>query len=105
MGQLQFQFAVGTVVLNRHSISFKMVTPPMRLKITDVLPFFWRVFKYKFTEFFQLLFSEKVTIKTSAGRVIGYKLNTPFDYEYYNFIGIPYAQPPIGPLRFKVDLY
>lgn len=40
---------------------------------------------------------------TKSGKVQGIKLETQYcGAEYYAFYGIPYAQPPIGDLRFKV---
>lgn len=80
-----------------------MATPPLRLKPKDFFPFIWNIFLYKIVEFFQILFCKKITVNTSAGRVIGYKTKSPFDFDYNNFIGIPYAEPPIGSLRFKVN--
>lgn len=44
----------------------------------------------------------KVT-NTNSGPVKGLKLLTKYENkDYYSYKGIPYAKPPIGPLRFKV---
>ena len=42
-------------------------------------------------------------IQTENGKVRGTKMLTAMEeIEYYAFKGIPFAQPPIGNLRFKV---
>ena len=47
--------------------------------------------------------SDTKIIKSQGGEVRGQKMLTAIDEkEYYAFKGIPYAQPPIGNLRFKV---
>lgn len=41
---------------------------------------------------------------TNSGPVKGMKVLTKYENkEYYSYKGIPYAKPPIGPLRFKVN--
>jgi hypothetical protein len=44
--------------------------------------------------------NEKSTVKTFSGALEGKKLLV-FGTEIYAFIGIPYAEPPIGQLRFS----
>lgn len=39
------------------------------------------------------------------GDLKGVKLKTINNKEYFSFKGIPYAEPPIGKLRFKVCKY
>lgn len=47
--------------------------------------------------------SDKLTVTTNDGKVRGVKQKSTFSgAEYYSFFGIPYAQPPIGRLRFRV---
>ena len=49
--------------------------------------------------------SDTKIIQTEGGQVRGKKLVTAIEaIEYYSFKGIPFAQPPIGNLRFKVCL-
>ena len=42
-------------------------------------------------------------IKTTAGRVSGITEKSFFGKEYLAYYGIPFAEPPIGNLRFKVS--
>lgn len=49
------------------------------------------------------LFPDIIIVQTSHGPVAGYvEKDSKHDFEYVAFSGIPYAEPPIGPLRFKV---
>ncbi|XP_055316145.1 esterase B1-like [Sitodiplosis mosellana] len=51
--------------------------------------------------------SEKVDLQvtTNSGPIVGVLQKTFFNkVSYISYKGIPYAQPPIGPLRFKVNL-
>ncbi|KAG8277940.1 hypothetical protein J6590_031988 [Homalodisca vitripennis] len=50
---------------------------------------------------FVSLASENPEVTLSTGRVQGQKLVSAANRTYYSFLGIPYAQPPIGYLRFK----
>lgn len=44
-----------------------------------------------------------VLVQTASGPIRGKSASTIFDNKlYYAFKGIPYAEPPIGNLRFKV---
>ena len=44
-----------------------------------------------------------VTVNTRNGQVRGHRAYTIFEQKlFYTFKGIPYAQPPVGGLRFKV---
>ena len=42
---------------------------------------------------------DNVIVSTTFGDIIGYREHGPS--KYYTFLGIPYADPPIGPNRFK----
>lgn len=47
---------------------------------------------------------EYQTVQTSSGSVRGTKTLTLFEKRaYFSFRGIPYARPPIGALRFRVN--
>lgn len=49
-------------------------------------------------------YEEFCTINTNSGRLRGKLNRTLFeDVPYYSFRGIPFAKPPIGHLRFKVN--
>lgn len=55
--------------------------------------------------FFLLLnlryFVELLTVRTTSGLVNGIELKTPKGKKYQAFLGIPYAEPPLGKNRFK----
>lgn len=48
--------------------------------------------------------SEFVIAETEYGKVRGVKKLSALNDNYYSFMGIPYATPPLGSLRFKVRL-
>lgn len=45
---------------------------------------------------------EEIRVQTTHGPVVGYRRESSTNYIYISFKGIPYAMPPVGPLRFKV---
>lgn len=46
---------------------------------------------------------DKPIVKIDQGKLRGKKCIAEYSRkEYYSFLGIPYAMPPIGKLRFKV---
>lgn len=45
----------------------------------------------------------QLTVKLSQGLIRGVAKNLPSRGSYLCFLGIPYAEPPIGDLRFEVD--
>ena len=49
--------------------------------------------------------TETVTVRVKQGDLKGRKATGRFGVQYYSFQGIPYAKPPVGPLRFKVGIY
>lgn len=75
------------------------------LKITDVISFAWSVLKSLTAEYYRYFYREEVVVRITTGQVKGYKIASGYNYEYYNFIGIPYAKPPVGELRFKVCIF
>lgn len=46
--------------------------------------------------------TETVLVQTKSGPVRGLFKSTVDQLSYISFQGIPYAQPPVGELRFKV---
>ena len=46
---------------------------------------------------------ENTVIRVKQGRLRGIVEKTSYGDEYLAFRGIPYAKPPLGPLRFKVN--
>ncbi|CAG2054512.1 unnamed protein product [Timema podura] len=48
--------------------------------------------------------AETVTVTTSQGILRGSVNTSSIGQQYYSFQGIRYAQPPVGPLRFKIPL-
>lgn len=54
---------------------------------------------------FQVCPSDPCLIRLSTGYVEGFEKTTVLnDKNYVAFTGIPYAEPPIGQLRFKVSV-
>lgn len=45
--------------------------------------------------------NETVVAETEYGKVRGVKRLSLYDVPYFSFEGIPYAQPPVGELRFR----
>lgn len=70
----------------------------------DILSYAWSFTSYKISERIKYSFSsEEILGKTSYGPVKGLKTaSSAFGYKYISFVGIPYAKPPVGELRFKV---
>lgn len=46
------------------------------------------------------LSEEDVIVKTKLGSLEGVKSSSSKGNDFYSFLGVPYAEPPIGPLRF-----
>lgn len=47
--------------------------------------------------------AETVIVRVAQGSLRGQKVKTNAGVTYYSFHAIPYAKPPVGPLRFKVS--
>lgn len=72
------------------------------LEITEVFSLGWSCVKVLTQDCLRYFHREEVTVRLKSGQVKGYKIASSYNYQYYNFIGIPYGTPPIGKLRFKV---
>lgn len=46
-----------------------------------------------------------VVISIAQGKLKGGETKTDDGVTYYEFLGVPYAKPPIGKLRFRVSKY
>lgn len=75
------------------------------LKITEILSFAWTGLKLWVEDCYRYFYREEITVRLKSGQVKGYKIATSYNYQYYNFLGIPYAKAPIGELRFKVCIF
>ena len=49
-----------------------------------------------------LVVGEEVVVSLAKGKLRGARLDADFGQFYYAFRGVPYAQPPVKELRFKV---
>ena len=47
--------------------------------------------------------SDPVAFTKELGSIEGFHYKTESGFDASVFLGIPYAQPPVGPLRFEVD--
>lgn len=72
------------------------------ISLIQTLLFVWTGVKIFIQDFFRYWNRDEIEVKTKSGLVKGYRISSSFNYRYFNFIGIPYAKPPIGELRFKV---
>lgn len=55
--------------------------------------------------YFHILVNCELELKISKGTIKGQILKSRDGRPYYSYTGIPYAKPPIGKLRFKVNDY
>lgn len=77
------------------------LTKPMPLSV--LLPIALAKAKLSAVDYYRQTSSDVITVTTNAGPVKGYKTPSSCEhYQYINFLGIPYAMPPVGELRFKV---
>lgn len=72
------------------------------LPLSEKLSILWSGIKSFIDDSIRYYQREEVIVKTKSGLVKGFKIASHYNYRYYNFLGIPYALPPIGDLRFKV---
>jgi hypothetical protein len=59
---------------------------------------------YVFTGF-GLLTPDAPIVEISTGKVQGLARNSRDGHRYYEYLGIPYAKPPVNELRFEVTIY
>lgn len=50
------------------------------------------------------VFCKRPVVEIKNGKIKGEIMRTPHNRTYYAFRGIPYAKPPLGELRFKVNI-
>lgn len=74
----------------------------LSISFSDICSIVWAKTKLSIVDSYRFRVCETKMVSTKSGPVKGYKMGSSFDYQYLNFIGIPYAKPPIGELRFKV---
>ncbi|XP_041985046.1 uncharacterized protein LOC121737433 [Aricia agestis] len=56
-------------------------------------------------EYLNIAMNGEVIVETDSGKVAGKEIASVIENEkYYSFLGIPYALPPVGDLRFKAPL-
>lgn len=57
------------------------------------------------SRFVSKMASENTIVRVKQGELRGVVEETDYGDQYLAFRGIPYAKPPIGPLRFKVNSF
>ncbi|XP_068155030.1 esterase B1-like [Drosophila tropicalis] len=70
------------------------------LKISEGLRWQYKTYEHKFHNYWRST-NETIIANTEYGQVRGSKRISIYDVPYYSFEGIPYAQPPLGELRFR----
>lgn len=81
----------------------KLFTEP--LELSTKLSLIWAGVKAFVDDCARYYHREEIIVKTKSGLVKGFKIASHYDYKYFNFLGIPYAKPPVGELRFKVSTF
>lgn len=59
---------------------------------------------YKINEMYRRYFAPYVLVNTTLGPIRGLEVASDFGYKYAQFQGVPFAKPPVGELRFKVNI-
>lgn len=49
-----------------------------------------------------LLLSKLIQVQVNEGIIQGQVVSNPYGCPFFSFKGIPYAEPPVGDLRFQV---
>lgn len=69
----------------------------------DILSWFLVVLMFVPSALFMTNHSPLVQVQISNGIIRGAVSNSRLGRPYYRFLGIPYAKPPTGELRFEVS--
>lgn len=68
-------------------------------KLVGIFRVVWsQVIKFFFPQ------NDSVQVQTTNGLIQGKEVKSLIEGTYFSYVGIPYAQPPINKLRFKVRL-
>lgn len=78
----------------------KLLTDPIETK--QKLKLAWAAVKWFVNDYYQYFHRDEITVRTKSGLVKGFRIESHLNYRYFNFVGIPYAKPPVGDLRFMV---
>lgn len=62
-----------------------------------------RIFPVVFAYSLFFSVSHEIEIKTKQGILDGFEMESRNGTTFYAFLGIPYAKPPVGNLRFQVS--
>lgn len=95
-----------TAKLNLSAIEIKTLMTSMRiisqLYVYNYYCNWWGIFSSLLG--FIVVAWTMVQVRVEEGILEGEKVGNAFGVPFYSFKGIPYAQPPIGDLRFKVPI-
>ncbi len=100
------RYYLSIIVVTTSSI-FKIVKVNLSKKMREILKL--SIF-FLLSTFFDAKFVDSYVVPspivtTQSGQVVGTTDNSFFSREYFSYRGIPYAEPPIGDLRFKVSTF
>lgn len=64
-------------------------------------PHYWYLWYYLIVAKASCIFGSLVSV--DQGKLIGVRLQSRNGTPFWAYFGIPYAKPPVGPLRFQVN--